>query len=212
MNETDTLYARQEKLNILPPDHVAIVGCGGTGTWVALLLAMVGTLSFELFDRQVLAESNRARLPYSKEAVGTPKNKLLADMIKSLRDHAEVSLWGEANETSLPLLAELKVDYLFDCSDGRATQRTLLQWCEDNHVKYVRVGYNGEHFTVDSTISTFTTDLMDGEDEQGYTIVPSYAPTAILPALLAVDGICRLGRIPTISTTATELIKEGEKL
>jgi tRNA A37 threonylcarbamoyladenosine dehydratase len=208
----NVLYARQEALNVHPPKCVAIIGCGGTGMHVGWLLAMVGVEDFLLFDKGTLSESNRARLPYAPEDVGKPKNSLLGDFIQRIRPDTNVQVFGEANDVSLPFILQYKPDYVFDCTDAREVQRELVKFCKDNNLQYVRVGYNGEHFTTDDTISTFTTGEVDAMEEHGYTIVPSYAPTALLPALLAVDGICRLGRIPKICTTATELINIGEKI
>jgi hypothetical protein len=141
--------------------------------------------------------------------VGRYKTTYTSEWIKSLRPDIEIDLFGEANPTSLDALTDYP-DYLFDCTDRRVTQRELLAWCKRSKVKYVRVGYNGEHFTTDSTITGF--HVPDAPDEHGYTIVPSYAPSALLPAILAVDGVCRLGRIPKIITTISQLIAEGEKL
>jgi molybdopterin/thiamine biosynthesis adenylyltransferase len=206
----DKLYDRQERLKVEHiPERVAIIGCGGTGMNVGWLLAMVGVRNLYLFDMDKLEESNRARLPYTREDVGQPKNRLLKEFIYRIRPDTEITLFGEANDVSLPMLAQYNPEYLFDCSDRRRTQRSLVEWCKKTGVQYVRVGYNGEHFTVDNTVTAFQTDL---PDENGYTIVPSYAPTTLLPALLAVDGICRLGRVPRLCTTATELINAGEKL
>jgi tRNA A37 threonylcarbamoyladenosine dehydratase len=204
------LYDRQNLLDIKPPKKVAIIGCGGTGMNVGWLLAMVGTSIFYLFDTDVLEESNRARLLYTSEDVGKQKNKLLKDFIGRIRPNAQCVLFGEANDISLPLLLPYQPEYLFDCTDRRSTQRELVKWCKENKIKYARTGYNGEHFTTDDTISSFSTDLVD--DEHGYTVIPSYAPTTILPALLMVDGICRMKRIPKLCTTVTELINAGEKL
>lgn len=205
------LYSRQQSLNLKLPKYVAVVGCGGTGTWVALEFAMVGVKRLALFDMDTLELSNLARLPFTEATLGRSKNGTLGNWITELRKDCQVDLYGEANEVSLDSLDDLQhLDFLVDCSDRRSTQRKLLAWTKAKGIKYARDGYNGDHITAYNTISSFTSN--DTLDENGYTIIPSYAPTAILAATLLVHSICYLGRVPKLSCTASQLIEKGETI
>lgn len=176
----DVLYNRQSTLKLNIPKSTLVVGCGGTGSWVALLLAMSGCPYLSLFDDDLLDLTNFNRLPLEEGLRGENKAIAVARLIARLRPDCLVATFGRANLYSL-FSAEPGV--VFDCTDNQDTQNFLYLWAKQENLPYIRCGYNGTHLTVTNKNSTWRTTK---EATTGYTIVPSWVVGAALPACLAV--------------------------
>ena len=71
-------YDRQESLDIVRNQTVAIVGCGGIGSWVAFYLTLAGVAVIHLFDGDNVSDHNLNSLPLPVESVGQTKSTALA--------------------------------------------------------------------------------------------------------------------------------------
>ncbi len=174
----DSLYNRQEALNLTPVPAATIIGCGGTGSWVAIFLAMSGCENLFLFDFDHIEESNLNRLPFKPDCIGLPKHEALKDYILAIRPDCHVELSGRSNPFSLACSEGV----LFDCTDAQRTQQELHKWAKENDRQYIRCGYNGTHLTVTDRTSSWHV----GEEITGYTVVPSWSVPAAMAAALAV--------------------------
>ena len=94
----NNLYARQAPMNLNIPPSVTIVGCGGIGSWVAILAAMSGVGTLYLFDPDVVEESNRNRLPFCQGSIGQPKVEVVKDFILSIRPDCIIASIAEKLE------------------------------------------------------------------------------------------------------------------
>ncbi len=175
------LYSRQLLLDLYIPKNATVIGLGGIGTWVALFLGMSGVSPLNLFDFDILEESNRARLPYKPEDVGQKKTALIKRFIRSLRSDAEVWEYGKATTFELSCLTPIP-EVIFDCTDKSVTQMMIYKWTKEQpDVVYIHLGYDGFNTTVGDRASGWATPA--GEDSN-YTVSPSSVITACLPALL----------------------------
>lgn len=196
----NTLYNRQSTLDLKLPDTIAVIGCGGGGSWVALFSALIGIKTIHLFDSDTIEESNRNRLPFSKESIGDLKTVETARLIESMRDtkviiHKEIDI----NNISPELLL---CDVVFDCTDNYNVQKALFKYCTKNELTYLKGGYNGNHITVTSVIPEW------GEDENvsGYEQPPT--PSYVIPAALSASllVLCAINDIkPTIGGDITKI-------
>ena len=69
------VFARQRDI-ILPPSAATVIGVGGVGSWVAYILASIGTKDITLIDPDVVEPHNIPRTPY--KAIHTGLGKVFA--------------------------------------------------------------------------------------------------------------------------------------
>lgn len=189
--EVAELYHRQYLLDVNTPETVSVIGVGGIGYYVAFNAAMLGATKIVLFDSDALDPTNRNRLPYTSEDMGKNKSQACRDMIKGIRPNCAVYAMPNLDEYNKEMLE----GYVFICTDSLASQSMSRQYCAERELKFLRLGYDGRHFTIDNMADP--PSLWDaGEEEPDpadvasgevgrYTVVPSYAITPQLIALTA---------------------------
>ncbi|KAJ7510625.1 ubiquitin-protein ligase molybdopterin-converting factor [Mycena galericulata] len=115
---------------------VVVVGCGGVGSWAAVMLVRSGVSKIRLvdFDYVTLSSLNRhatAALP----DVGTPKVKCveraLREIARWVEVDARVELWRKEDGAKLLEGA----DWVVDAIDNIQTKVDLLKHCYDNKIK-----------------------------------------------------------------------------
>ncbi len=172
----NTLYNRQESLNLTIPKSTSIIGCGGVGAWLGIYSAMIGIQEIHLFDSDVIEISNLNRLPYPIEAIATRKTEELKRIIQELRPNIKVIAHDNIDiEYISPQL--LLCDYIFDCTDNYSVQKAIYKYTKDNKKKYIRGGYDGNHITITSNIPEWD---IEETDVSGYSQPPT--PSYIIPA------------------------------
>lgn len=109
--------------------RVAIVGCGGTGSPLAMLLLRLGIGRLLLIDKDVVEVTNLNRIHGARRSdVGRPKVEVLAREIREADLGVEVAIlkaWAGAPESCEALKA---CDVIFGCTDdhdGRALLNRL---------------------------------------------------------------------------------------
>ena len=119
-------YLTPGQLAALGAVRVAIAGCGGLGSNVALMLARSGVEHFFLVDHDVVEESNLNRQQFWPGDVGLPKVRALADRLVSLNPHiqADVRQMDITGDT-LPELAR-QCDLWVEALDDAATKAQLV--------------------------------------------------------------------------------------
>ena len=90
-------FERQESLGIEQAQSVAVIGCGGVGSWVALYLFMAGVERIDLFDGDSVDGTNLNRLPVPASAIGQPKPEALAEVLRHLRPSHRHHPRGQGN-------------------------------------------------------------------------------------------------------------------
>ncbi|KAF9551067.1 ubiquitin-protein ligase molybdopterin-converting factor [Agrocybe pediades] len=115
---------------------VVVVGCGGVGSWAAVMLVRSGISDIRLvdFDYVTLSSLNRhatAALP----DVGTPKvkcvQKALKQIAKWVNVDSRIDIWRK--EEGGLLLED--ADWVIDAIDNIQTKVDLLKYCHDNKIK-----------------------------------------------------------------------------
>ncbi len=199
---SDDLYSRQSNLALFIPLGVIVVGCGGTGSWVAIEFAMIGVKNIVLFDPDKLEESNRARLPFCAGRVGDDKVAVVRDFIQGIRPECNVIAMVERatpeilEELHATLFSSLDLLALIDCTDNFKTQRSLYKHCILKSYNYRRCGYDiPDNSFGHITISRRIPEWGDLEDEEtGYSNAPSFVVPAALAASMLVYNLCCNGQ------------------
>jgi molybdopterin/thiamine biosynthesis adenylyltransferase len=123
--------------------RVGIVGCGGTGSAVASLLARMGVGRLVFIDADRVEESNLNRLHFSKRAdadAGRFKANVLAEAIAELslgvRTEARVSFVDDA-----PARDALKAcDVIFGCTDDHLGRNALNRVAHFYYIPVIDMG------------------------------------------------------------------------
>ncbi|KAH9929973.1 ubiquitin-protein ligase molybdopterin-converting factor [Amylocystis lapponica] len=115
---------------------VVVVGCGGVGSWAAVMLVRSGVSNIRLvdFDYVTLSSLNRHATAVLSD-VGTPKVKCVERTLKQfsrwVRVDARVDIWRK--EQGRDLLDG--ADWVIDAIDNISTKVDLLKFCHDSNIK-----------------------------------------------------------------------------
>ncbi|KAF8911348.1 hypothetical protein CPB85DRAFT_1375896 [Mucidula mucida] len=115
---------------------VAVIGCGGVGSWAAVMLVRSGVSKIRLvdFDYVTLSSLNRHATATVSD-VGMPKVKCIANALRQMARWVDVDdrveIWRK-EEGGLLLEG---VDWVIDAIDNISTKVDLLKYCYDNNIK-----------------------------------------------------------------------------
>src|SRR6266849_240994 len=90
MNDNNIIYERHDGLGIIQDQKVAIIGCGGIGSWISLYLGLAGVREIDIYDSDSISENNLNRFPLGPDKVGMNKAEAMAIHIQSLRQGVNV--------------------------------------------------------------------------------------------------------------------------
>ena len=106
--------------------HVAVVGCGGTGSAVIEQLVRLGVRHLHLFDPDTLTASNLTRVYGSfPEDVGKPKVDVSAAHVGRVAPDAEVIAARDTITMEATAKLLLDADVVFGCTDDNAGRLVL---------------------------------------------------------------------------------------
>ncbi|KAK7683704.1 hypothetical protein QCA50_013080 [Cerrena zonata] len=115
---------------------VVVVGCGGVGSWAAVMLVRSGITNIRLvdFDYVTLSSLNRHATATLAD-VGTPKVKCIERALKQfsrwVNVDSRVEIWRKEERGDLLEGA----DWVIDAIDNITTKVDLLKYCHDNKIK-----------------------------------------------------------------------------
>lgn len=125
--------------------HVAIVGIGGVGSWVAESLARSGVGQLTLIDFDQVAESNINRQIHATEAsLGQSKVDAMRQRIHSFYPQCQVNCVEEFAELeNWPGLLPAGVNAVVDACDQTSAKTVMAAWAAKSKNIYVTVGAAG---------------------------------------------------------------------
>lgn len=195
MNE-DVMFERQKELLPSLPKAVAVVGCGGVGSWVAYLLALAGVKEIWLFDHDTVSENNLNRLPVPPDCLGMLKSEAMKKTIEALRPNCSVlAMRGFSPELANQLEMHKYVKWVIATTDSLSSRRMVHQWKETwkYFVNYIEAAAEGEFGSATGMPAEWSTP---DEDNPGYASVPVWVGPCISAAMLAATHVlhgCKLG-------------------
>jgi len=178
----EAIYERQNLINNLEITHIAsVVGCGGTGFWTALFLAMSGVKELILVDTDIVEVSNLNRLLLKEDQVGRKKTEVLKELITSIRKETRIEI--QEIRIEKPIDCQALRGEVFCCTDNLKSQQLICAYCKKNNFSYQRIGYDG---TVLNVSKAFPLSLKEPAAQDGYTVTPSWVIPAVLAAAAGV--------------------------
>ena len=175
-------YDRQESLDIVQTQTVAIVGCGGIGSWVAFYLTLAGVAVIHLFDGDNVSDHNLNRLPLPVESVGQTKSTALALYLWQYNKEVTIRPHGHFDpEMHNQLL--LGISYFIVCTDTWKSRKMVYDACKPLDIGYLECGAEGNEASLSPSPPEW---VMPSEDEPGYQHVPVFVgPCAAIAAMAA---------------------------
>ncbi|KAH9931507.1 ubiquitin-protein ligase molybdopterin-converting factor [Fomitopsis serialis] len=126
----------EEGMTRIRKGSVVVVGCGGVGSWAAIMLVRSGVSKIRLvdFDQVTLSSLNRHATAVLAD-VGTPKVRSIERVIKQIarwvQVDARVDIWRKEQGGDLLEGA----DWVIDAIDNISTKVDLLKYCHDHRIK-----------------------------------------------------------------------------
>ena len=140
----DRLYGRGAAAR-LALAHVAVVGVGGVGSWVAEALARSGIGQLTLFDADEICVSNTNRQLQALDGqFGRLKVDALAERLKLIAP--ELRVHAEAVFVTSPAMREQLgrgYDLVLDCCDAFRVKVELIAFCRRNKIPLIVSGSAG---------------------------------------------------------------------
>lgn len=179
--------ARQESLQLLLPTSVAIIGCGGVGSWLAYMLALAGTPQLYLFDHDIVSESNLNRLPVSRDWLDKPKAEALKATILAMRPTCDIyALDAWTPEVATAMKLNTLVPWVACSTDSLASRQAAYKWSKSYHLYYIEAAAEGEFGSATGAPAEWASDL---ETQPGYASVPVWIGPCVTAAYLAATHI-----------------------
>lgn len=178
---------RQAALNLQLPNGVTVVGCGGVGSWLALLLALAGVPRLYLFDHDTVSDHNLNRLPVTREWIGKDKSEAVAALIKQLRPDCDVWPLGEFTIRNADSLAIARnTQWIVATTDTLASRRLVHDYTASKYLNYLEVAAEGDIGTISGSPAEWATEA---EAQPGYASVPVWVGPCVSAATTAVSFI-----------------------
>ncbi|MEM2115562.1 MAG: ThiF family adenylyltransferase [Candidatus Woesearchaeota archaeon] len=130
----------KNNLQDLEKKKVTIIGCGGTGSWLAELLAKAG-INLLLVDYDIVEESNLERQNYFLEEIGKLKVDCLKNRLKKFSNIETLPVKVDStNLNDIPFN-----DLCVDCTDDINTKIAIARFCLDNRRDYLFTSVQKNH-------------------------------------------------------------------
>lgn len=183
-----TRLARQAPLDLtLPTRGVAVIGCGGVGSWLALFLAFAGVRNLWLWDHDTLSDHNLNRLPATPDWVGKSKAEAVAATIVKFRpDCKPVAMGRFDSDTANTINLHHECNWIVATTDTWTSRKAVADWAIDQDVFYIEAAAEGEYGSIAGLPADFATDA---ESQPGYASVPVWVGPCVAAAMMAVAHI-----------------------
>lgn len=179
------ILQRQQALNLDLPNEVAVVGCGGVGSWTAYLLAMAGVKTIWLFDSDSVSESNLNRIPIDQTWIGKPKSVAVAALIKNIRPDCVTMPVGMFSKKLASQLG-LSVTWIISTTDTLKSRQMVQEWASESGVNYIEAAAEGDFGSATGVAADWSTA---DEVNPGYASVPVWCAPCVSAAVIAVSHV-----------------------
>lgn len=138
------LYGQQATTKI-HHSHIAIVGIGGVGSWVAESLARSYVGELTLIDLDHIGESNINRQIHAlTDTLGQAKITAMANRITAINPDCKTHLIEDhLSIENLSAFIDNRYSYVIDCIDEFRVKASLINHCKRQKIKIISIGGAG---------------------------------------------------------------------
>ncbi|UDG82010.1 tRNA cyclic N6-threonylcarbamoyladenosine(37) synthase TcdA [Candidatus Vallotia cooleyia] len=135
----------EETVHAFKRCHVAVIGIGGVGSWVAEALARSAVGYLTLIDLDNISESNTNRQIHALNGnYGKPKVAAMAERIAEIHPQCVVTQVEDfVGFDNLDTRLGDRYNYIVDAIDSVRTKAALIAWCVQKRIPLVTVGGAG---------------------------------------------------------------------
>ena len=149
--DVDRRFSGLERLYGMDParsirqSHIAVIGIGGVGSWVAEALARSGVGCLTLIDLDHVAESNSNRQVHAlSSTIGMAKITAMQERIALINPECKVACIDAFVEPdNWPSLLSESVDAVVDACDQIKSKTAMADWARRNKAIFLSVGAAG---------------------------------------------------------------------
>lgn len=125
--------------------HVAVVGIGGVGSWVAEALARSGVGELSLFDLDDICVTNTNRQLHALQGtIGQSKVEVMAARVRAINPDCVVHAVADfVTRESMAACITSELDFVVDCIDSVDAKAALIAWCKRRKIQLVTTGGAG---------------------------------------------------------------------
>jgi molybdopterin-synthase adenylyltransferase len=163
---------RQSQLSFIPENffeelrnkRVAVVGCGGIGSPLAVLLVRGGFENIKLIDFDVVDTTNLPRQVFFEYDLGLEKAIALGEHLRKINSNIEIDIFdGKLTKDNIDYIC-CDANLIVDATDDFKTRRIINEYCEETGKDWL---YNGAIRT------EFATCLFKGKDKLFNKVFPN---------------------------------------
>jgi len=130
---------------------VAIIGLGGTGSYVLDLIAKTPIMEIHLFDGDWFQQHNAFRVPGAASLEVLRKRLKKVDYMHGIYSQMHRGIFPHAYKITLENIEELAdFDFVFICIDDGPSRKMILAKLEEFGVAFIDVGNRGNTLSVDA--------------------------------------------------------------
>lgn len=178
-DDNSAFYERTPRM--MQNARIVIIGCGGSGSWIAKSLVIAGCENLFLIDDDIVENHTLNRTPYRIKDIGKKKAIALTDILLELRSDISIKTFvGKITENSDFLMirnSSLLIDAT-DSFDFKMRYSNLINDGAIDEMDYLKVGYDGNMYDIDGSMEY----IFDSGANQGYTIKSTTVMTTMMLA------------------------------
>lgn len=150
------LLVGDEGLEKLTKSHVAVIGLGGVGGYVAMLLARAGVGKITIVDFDTVDETNINRqIVADIETVGQLKTEVMYKMIQKVNPECVVRVLAERiDKNTVEKVFSVDCDYVVDAIDSVNDKVELISFCKAKGLKIISAMGAGNRVCVPNFVVT----------------------------------------------------------
>lgn len=143
-NYSDTASSRADIVMVtkkLKLSQIAIVGLGGTGSYVLDLIAKTPVKKIHLFDGDVFLQHNAFRAPGAPSLVELETKYKKVNYLESIYSKMHKGIISHDYSLNISNIDELKdMDFVFLCLDGSEHKKSIIEKLEELSIPFVDTG------------------------------------------------------------------------
>jgi len=125
----------------LKTQKVAIIGLGGTGSYILDLVAKTPVAEIHLYDGDVFVQHNAFRAPGAPSSEQLEEVKKKVDYFKAIYSNMHLKIVPHGSHITASLFGELdSMTMVFMCFDEGETKKGLANYLEEKGIRFIDVG------------------------------------------------------------------------
>lgn len=165
-----TTISHKNQLKLLN-SHVAIIGCGGLGGYIASHMARIGVGQISIFDFDVFEEHNLNRQNFSHyQVIGKEKVFIVKEECEKINPALHIKAYNQKFYVKKDFDLIAQSDVIVDALDNPKTKLELAFKCKEKNVKFVHgaiAGFNAQFSTCNTLENLYKNEELGIETKLG---------------------------------------------